>query len=51
MDLFEAAQGCGKAKKDPLPKICHKYPKMMKPDSYTFPKEDPKSIKIMEHNH
>ena len=31
MDLFEAAHGwCGEAKRPPLPKICHTYPKMMK---------------------
>ena len=26
-----------------LPKICHTYPIMMKLDSYTLPKEDPKN--------
>ena len=31
MDLFGAAHGwCGEAKRPPLPKICHTYPKMMK---------------------
>ena len=36
--------GGGGGKKDPLPKICHAYPTMMKIDSYTLPKEDPKHI-------
>ena len=30
MDLFGAALGWGWAKKDPLPKIFHTYPTMMK---------------------
>ena len=31
MDLFGAAHGwSGEAKRPPLPKICHTYPKMMK---------------------
>ena len=30
MGLLEAAHGWGEPKKPPLPKICHKYPTMMK---------------------
>ena len=30
MDFFGAAHGWGKAKKAPLPKLCHVYPTMMK---------------------
>ena len=32
-----------------LPKFCHTYPTMMKLDSYTLPKEDPKNIWITWH--
>ena len=38
----------GAAKRPPLPKICHKYPTMMKL-GYILPKEDPKNIWIMWH--
>ena len=43
MGIFGAAHGWG-IKKVPLPKICHAYPVMMKLDSYTLSKEDPKNI-------
>ena len=39
--------GCsrmGGSEKDPLPKISHAYPAMMKVGSYTLSKEDPKNI-------
>ena len=42
MGLFAAAHGWGKGA--PLSKICHIYPTMMKLDSYTLPKEDPKNL-------
>ena len=41
MGLFGVAHGWG-VTRPPIPKICHTYPTMMKPDSYTLPKEDPK---------
>ena len=48
MDIFGAALGWGLgvggwAKKHPLPKICHAYPKMMNLRSVIL-KEDPKNI-------
>ena len=41
MGIFEAAQGWGRGKKaPPLPKICHKYPAIMKFDTViTYPKK------------
>ena len=46
MGFFGAAQGWveGRGGQGLLPKICHTYPTMMKLDSYTLPKEDPKNI-------
>ena len=41
---YAHGSGEGEAKRPPLPKICHTYPKMMKLDSYTLPKEDLKNI-------
>ena len=42
------SRGCsrmwGGRAKMPRPKICQTYPTMMKLDSYTLPKEDPKNI-------
>ena len=38
--------GGGGQKKAPLPKICHTFPAIVKLDSYTLPKEDPKNISI-----
>ena len=47
MGFFGAAHGWGGgAFWLPLPKIRHKNPTMMKLDSYTLPKEDPKNVKI-----
>ena len=43
MGLFGAAHGWG-AKRPPLSKICHTYPKMIKFVSYILPKEDPENI-------
>ena len=44
MGFFGAAHGWGeRVQKGPLlPKICHKYPAMMKLGSCTLPKEEPK---------
>ena len=39
-------EGGGGKKKPPLPKICHTFPAIVKLDSYTLPKEDPKNISI-----
>ena len=39
----------GGQKKAPLPKICHTFPAIVKLDSYTLPKEDPKNISITWH--
>ena len=45
MGFFGAAHKWGGGQKGPpLPKICRKYPTMMKQQSYTLPKEDPKNI-------
>ena len=44
MGLFGTAHGRGRDKKNPLPKICHAYPAIIKLGSYTLPKEDPKNI-------
>ena len=43
--------GGGGQKDPPLSKICNTYPKMMKLDSYTLPKKDPKNTWITRHNH
>ena len=48
MGIFGAAhgwwrEGGGGQKGLLLPKTCHTYPIMMKLDSYTLPKEDPKN--------
>ena len=45
MGFFGAAHGWGGggAKRSPLPKTCHTYPKMMKLGT-VIPKEDPKNI-------
>ena len=44
MGFFGAADDEGGAIKAPFPKICDTYPTMMKPGSYTLPKEDPRNV-------
>ena len=45
MGFFGAAHGWGGGLfGPPLPKICHKYPTMMKLGTVILPKEDPKNI-------
>ena len=49
MGFFGAAHGRrGKweRKKDPLPKVCLTYPRMMQLGSYILSKEDPKNVAL-----